>query len=70
MLSGDWTPRSGAEAMTSILHRPDVTAVFAANDQMAVGAIHAAEAAGLRVPDDISVVGFDDDPSRSSCTRP
>ncbi|WP_197409357.1 MULTISPECIES: LacI family DNA-binding transcriptional regulator [unclassified Rathayibacter] len=62
VLSGDWSPRSGAEAMASILHRPDVTAVFAANDQMAVGAIHAAEAAGLRVPGDISVVGFDDDP--------
>jgi DNA-binding LacI/PurR family transcriptional regulator len=62
VLQGDWTPQSGYEAMTSILHRHDVTAVFAANDQMAVGAIHAVETAGLRVPEDISVVGFDDDP--------
>ncbi|MCJ1674637.1 MULTISPECIES: LacI family DNA-binding transcriptional regulator [unclassified Rathayibacter] len=70
VLSGDWSPRSGAEAMASILHRRDVTAVFAANDQMAVGAIHAAEAAGLRIPEDLSVVGFDDDPISEFLHRP
>lgn len=62
ILAGDWSPQSGFDAMTSILHRGDVTAVFAANDQMAVGAIRAIEVAGRRVPEDISVVGFDDDP--------
>jgi DNA-binding LacI/PurR family transcriptional regulator len=62
VLEGDWGPRSGFEAMSRIVHRPDVTAVFAANDQMAVGAMAAIRAAGLRVPEDISVVGFDDEP--------
>ena len=39
-------------------HRP--TAIFCANDEMAMGCIHAIKAAGLRVPEDLSVVGFDD----------
>jgi LacI family transcriptional regulator len=70
VLTGDWTPRSGYEAMSAILHRPDVTAVFAANDQMAIGAMHAIRTAGLRVPQDISVVGFDDDPVSAFLTTP
>lgn len=39
-------------------HRP--TAIFCANDEMAIGCLHAVKSAGLRVPDDISVMGFDD----------
>jgi DNA-binding LacI/PurR family transcriptional regulator len=39
---------------------PLPTAVFAASDEMAVGAVHAAREAGLRVPEDISVIGIDD----------
>lgn len=62
VLRGDWSARSGFEAMNRIVHRPDVTAVFASNDQMAIGAMSAILAAGLRVPEDISVVGFDDEP--------
>jgi DNA-binding LacI/PurR family transcriptional regulator len=62
VLWGDWTPRSGFDAMRALLQRPDVTAVFAANDHMAVGAMRAIRDAGLRVPRDVSVVGFDDDP--------
>ncbi|MBF4574633.1 LacI family DNA-binding transcriptional regulator [Frondihabitans sp. VKM Ac-2883] len=61
-LVGDWSPRSGFEAMSKLLQRPDVTAVFVANDQMAIGAMSAIQAKGLRVPDDISIVGFDDNP--------
>jgi len=60
-VSGNWSPQSGFEAMNRLLHsgrRP--SAVFVANDQMAIGAISAIEAEGLDVPGDISVIGFDD----------
>ena len=59
---GDFSPLSGLAAMARLIpHRP--TAVFAANDQMALGAMEAISLAGLRVPDDISVAGFDDFPA-------
>ena len=60
---------TGAEAMRQLLpHRPD--AVFAANDLMAVGALQALHAEGLRVPDDIAVVGFDDLPQAAIADPP
>ncbi|WP_431879516.1 LacI family DNA-binding transcriptional regulator [Micromonospora marina] len=62
VLVGDWSSRSGYEAGRRILERSDVTAVFAANDQMALGLLRALEEAGRSVPGDISVVGFDDLP--------
>ena len=61
-LSGDWSPRSGYDAGVHIAMRDDVTAVFAANDQMALGLLHALAERGRRVPEDVSVVGFDDIP--------
>jgi LacI family transcriptional regulator len=57
---GDWTPDSGYTAGQRLAAEPGVTAVFAANDNMAVGLLLAFEEAGRRVPEDVSVVGFDD----------
>jgi LacI family transcriptional regulator len=58
---GDFTVQSGYDAMRALLpHRPD--GVFATNDLMAAGALRALAEAGLRVPDDVPVAGFDDLP--------
>jgi len=61
-LFGDWTAESGYRRGHELLAREQVTAVFAANDQMALGLIHALRDLRLDVPRDISVVGFDDIP--------
>lgn len=59
---GDFSPASGAIAMRRLLERdPSIDAVFAANDQMAIGAYSAIAEAGRSIPGDIAVVGFDDD---------
>ena len=59
--AGDFYMESGEAAMRRLLALPEPpTAVFAASDLMAVGAIRAIEDAGLRCPDDIAVIGFDD----------
>jgi len=60
--SGDWSAASGYAAGRRIAADPDVTAVFVANDQMALGVLHALGDAGRDVPADISIVGFDDTP--------
>ena len=57
---GDWSSDSGYAFGSTV--EPDFTAVFAANDQMALGLIHAFHERGIRVPEDVSVVGFDDVP--------
>jgi DNA-binding LacI/PurR family transcriptional regulator len=62
LIRGDWTPQSGYEAGLALGRRDNVTAVFAANDQMALGLLHAFNELGIRVPEDVSVVGFDDEP--------
>lgn len=54
---GDWTSASGHRAVSHLL---EATAIFVANDQMALGALRALADAGRRVPEDVSVVGFDD----------
>jgi DNA-binding LacI/PurR family transcriptional regulator len=62
-VAGDWSAGSGYRAMRRMLAaHPDLTAVFAANDPMALGALRALDEAGRRVPEDVSVVGFDDVP--------
>lgn len=58
---GDFTRESGERAMTELLeHRPKLDGVFVANDLMAIGALRALRVAGRRVPEDVSVVGYDD----------
>lgn len=58
---GDYSRESGVTAMAEILARSrDIDAVFAASDLMAAGAITALRKAGLRVPEDVAVAGFDD----------
>ncbi|WP_291047965.1 LacI family DNA-binding transcriptional regulator [Herbiconiux sp.] len=59
---GDWTAEFGYYAGRELLRVRDFTAIFSSNDQMALGLIHAIRDAGLDVPGDISVVGFDDIP--------
>jgi DNA-binding LacI/PurR family transcriptional regulator len=61
-VEGDWTASRGFEIGRMLAHDPEVTAIFAANDEMAIGAIHALHEAGRTVPGDVSVVGFDDIP--------
>jgi len=70
LLRGDWTPRSGYELGKSLLQIPDVTAVFVANDQMALGFLRRLHEAGREVPRDLSVVGFDDIPEAAYFTPP
>jgi LacI family transcriptional regulator len=70
MVEGDFSAASGARAIESLLRRRVAfTAVFAANDPMAYGAMHTLFVRGLRVPRDVSIVGFDDRP-QSAFTTP
>ncbi len=59
---GDWSPDAGYELGRRLATRMDVTAIFVANDQMALGVLRALHEAGRRVPCDVSVVGFDGSP--------
>ena len=78
VVSGDFSIQSGRAAARRILaESPRPTAIFAANDEMAMGAIHESKLAGIRVPQDISVAGFDDigfaeiyDPSITTIRQP
>jgi LacI family transcriptional regulator len=62
-VAGDWSAASGEMGFHTLYARaPDLDAVFACNDQMALGALQAARRLGLNVPADLAVVGFDDIP--------
>jgi LacI family transcriptional regulator len=69
IVSGDFTQASGYEAMQRLLpHEPD--AVFVASDTMAMSALRAIREAGLTVPGDIALVGFDDLPQSATVDPP
>jgi DNA-binding LacI/PurR family transcriptional regulator len=61
-LSGDWSARSGFEAGQVLAQIPDATAIFVANDAMALGVLRALHERGRRVPEEVAIVGFDDSP--------
>ncbi|MEV4467933.1 LacI family DNA-binding transcriptional regulator [Nonomuraea sp. NPDC049504] len=69
-LAGDWSPRSGYEAGRGLASMRNVTAVFVANDQMALGVLRAFGEQGVRVPEQVSVVGFDDVPESAYFSPP
>ena len=69
VVESDWAVEGGEAAAAFLLDLPDrPTAVFAFNDNMAIGALRAARARGLRVPGDLSVVGFDDSDQATTAT--
>ncbi|MHC3467971.1 LacI family DNA-binding transcriptional regulator [Streptomyces sp. 7R007] len=69
-LHGDWSAESGYEAGLTLAGVPGCTAVFAANDQMALGLLRAFHERGRSVPADVSVVGFDDIPDAAYFVPP
>ncbi len=63
VVEGDWSVESGRRAIRALLSLPaPPTAVFAANDTMAIGALETAEEMGYHVPQDLAIIGFDDIP--------
>jgi DNA-binding LacI/PurR family transcriptional regulator len=69
-VQGDWSPSSGYNAGRKLALDPGMTAVFAANDDMAIGLIRALVEQGRSVPRDVSVIGFDDIPSAAYVNPP
>jgi len=66
--SGSFSAETGRTGITRILQATErPTAICCANDEIAFGAVHAAHLAGVRCPDDLSVVGFDDGPWAAAC---
>lgn len=59
VIPGDWSANAGYEAGKQLAKNPEVTAVFCANDEVALGLIRALSERQIRVPQDVSVVGFD-----------
>jgi LacI family transcriptional regulator len=63
MVEGDWSAASGAGGLRQLLAQyPEMDAVFASNDQMALGVLQTTHQLALRVPEDLGVVGFDNTP--------
>jgi DNA-binding LacI/PurR family transcriptional regulator len=70
LLVGDWSAQSGYELGRQLADDPEVTAVFAANDPMALGLLRVLHEQGRDLPHSVSVVGFDDIPESSYFTPP
>ncbi|GAB3921071.1 LacI family DNA-binding transcriptional regulator [Kribbella albertanoniae] len=70
IIRGDWSSRSGYAAGQVLAREKDLTAVFVANDQMALGLLRAFTEAGIGVPKDVHVVGFDDVPEAAYFSPP
>jgi DNA-binding LacI/PurR family transcriptional regulator len=69
--AGDWTSESGAWAFRRLTGQyPEMDAVFAANDQMALGLLSVAWQTGRRIPDELGIVGFDDLPEAAYYSPP
>lgn len=67
---GDWTADFAYDYAVSLKRKPEYTAVFAANDEMALGVMHACWERGIEVPRELSVVGFDDIPMAAHFAPP
>jgi DNA-binding LacI/PurR family transcriptional regulator len=67
---GDWSARAGYDLGRRLSSDPRVTAIFVANDQMALGVLRAMHEAGRAVPHEVSIVGFDDIPEAPYFTPP
>ena len=70
LISADWSAAEGYRAGQMLARMPDVTAVFAANDHLALGVLRALHERGRRVPQDVSLVGFDDVPEAAYFSPP
>jgi len=71
VVEGDWLADSGQAGMETLLdRRPDLDAVFASNDRMALGVIHTARRRGLSIPEDLLLVGYDNTPEVTSYWPP
>lgn len=62
IITATWEPESGRQVGLGLVERPDITAVFCGNDEIAIGLLRGVVQTGRRVPQDVSVVGFDDHP--------
>jgi DNA-binding LacI/PurR family transcriptional regulator len=69
-LIGDWSARAGYHLGGRLVRDRSVTAVFVSNDQMALGLLRAMNEAGRRIPEEVSIVGFDDIPESPYFTPP
>lgn len=71
VVEGNWLADSGQNGMETLLNqRPDIDAIFACNDSMALGVIHTACRRGLSIPDDLLLVGYDNTPEAASYWPP